>query len=45
MFNVFISKRISNENSNIGICFKIERVECKTSSETFDAKLESENLV
>ena len=38
LYNVFISKQIKTGNLDQGICFKIDKVRCKSENESFDAK-------
>ena len=43
LFNVFISKRINNDNTEDKFLLKIECVKTEANNKTFDAKLELEN--
>ena len=42
--NVFISNRVNSEEGENKILFQFDKIKSKTNNETFDAKLELENL-
>ena len=44
IYDVFISRRLKEENFNNRIYFKIERIKSKTNNETFNARFELKNF-